>query len=352
MERETKRLFSYESVRGEPEETQHRALTAYLFGVADEANRYRVVREESRPINGMPKLIIGSKPIDGGHLIMTRVERDAIIADFPAASSWIRPFVGAQEYLNGGDRWILALQNAGPAEIRAVPPVADRVREVREYRSGKIPARGKDVIKKPGLSSLALAETPMQYHVTVTPSQPFLVIPEVSSERREYAPIGWLEPPTIPSNLVRILEHAEKHHFGILTSAMHMAWLRNIGGRLESRYRYSIGLVYNTFPWPDMDERRKARIGELAQAVLDARDAHPAATLADLYDPDLMPPDLRRAHAALDRAVDRLYRPRGFDSERERVEYLFMLYEKMVAPVEAEAREKPKRTRGKKGAAA
>ena len=147
-------------------------------------------------------------------------------------------------------------------------------------------------------------------------------------------PVGWLEPPTVPSDLVFVIRNATLADFALLTSAMHMAWLRHIGGRLESRYRYSIGLVYNTFPLPPKDSD-PSRLEPLAQAVLDARADHPGATLADLYDPDLMPPNLRRAHRALDRAVDRLYRRAGFASERERVEHLFMLYEKMRAPLES-----------------
>ena len=184
-----------------------------------------------------------------------------------------------------------------------------------------------------------LAETPTLYHVNVLPLAPFLVVPGVSSERREYVPIGWLEPPTIPSNLVQVIENATLADFALLTSAIHMAWLRHIGGRLESRYRYSIGLVYNTFPLPPQDAKL-VKLEPLAQAILDARAAHPGATLADLYDPDLMPPNLRKAHQALDRAVDRIYRPGGFASERERIEHLFMLYEKMRAPLEAGMRTK------------
>jgi len=156
------------------------------------------------------------------------------------------------------------------------------------------------------------------------------MIPSVSSERREYVPFGFSEPPTIPSNLVSVLLDATLSDFALLTSAMHMAWLRHIGGRLKSDYRYSIGLVYNTFPLPKGD---LSKLDPLAQAVLDARENHPGATLADLYDPDLMPADLRKAHAALDRAVDRLYRRSGFASDRERVEHLFRLYEAMVKPL-------------------
>ena len=248
----------------------------------------------------------------------------------------MRPYIGAREYLQGGGRWILALHDVPPNVLAGMPSVRDRIAAVRSYReaSRSAPTR-------------KLAQTPTLYHVNVIPTAHFLVVPEVSSERREYVPIGWLEPPTIPSNLVRILENATLKHFALLTSAMHMAWLRQIGGRLKSDYRYSIGLVYNTFPTPTRWASND-RLESLAQAVLDARAAYPNATLADLYDPDLMPPALRRAHQALDRAggpVDRLYRSRGFVSERERAEHLFMLYEKMRAPLGVGVRKLKRRRR-------
>jgi MmeI, target recognition domain/MmeI, C-terminal domain len=195
-----------------------------------------------------------------------------------------------------------------------------------------------------------MANNPTRFHVTVIPSSPFLVIPESSSERREYVPIGWLGPPTIPSNLVRIIADADLWDFGLITSRMHMAWLRNIGGRLKSDYRYSIGIVYNPFPWPDApDDKTRERICTLAQGVLDARTNHPDSTLADLYDPKVMPPDLRKAHRALDEAVDRLYRKEPFQSDRERVEHLFKLYENLTAPVLAAAGARP-RGRGRRRA--
>lgn len=180
-----------------------------------------------------------------------------------------------------------------------------------------------------------LAKTPLAFEVDTRPSVPFLVVPEVSSERREYVPMGWAEPPSVPTNLVHILAGATLFDFGILTSTMHMAWLRQIGGRLESRYRYSIGLVYNTFPWPEAGPVQRAKVEALAQAVLDARalDRNTNATLATLYDPDFMPPELRKAHRELDAAVDRLYNPRGFADERARVEHLFRLYERLVDPL-------------------
>ena len=328
-----KRLFSYPDINGEPEETGHTALSPYLFDASGLADPHLVVREESHPINGMAKLIIGSKPIDGGHYIFTAKERTAFLDMEPAAESFLRPYIGAREYLQGGARWILALHNAEPNALKRLPRVRERVAAVRRYREA---SKSKPTQK--------LAETPTLYHVNVLPTAPFLVIPKVSSERREYVPIGWLEPPTIPSDLVFVFQDATLADFALLTSAMHMAWLRHIGGRLESRYRYSIGLVYNTFPMPPKGVDL-SKLEPLAQAVLDARSSHPGATLADLYDPDLMPPDLRRAHQSLDRAVDRLYRAKRFSSEHDRVEYLFMLYEKMRTPLAAMMQEKPKRRR-------
>ena len=219
-----------------------------------------------------------------------------------------------------------AVHNAPPCTLNGLPRVKERIAKVREVR-----------LASDSKPTKALAATPVLYHVNVIPSAPFLVVPKVSSERREYVPIGWLEPPTIPSDLVFVLNGATKPLFGLLTSTMHMSWLRYLGGRLESRYRYSVGLVYNTFPLPPVPEADLAKLEPLAQAVLDARAAHADATLSDLYDPDIMPANLRRAHQALDRAVDRLYRKKGFASDRERVEHLLAMYEKMTAPLAAPA---------------
>ena len=333
--RAEKRLFAYPDPAGEPEESRHTALSPYLFDAAGLADPHLTVREESRPINGMRRLITGSKPIDGGLYIFNAEGRAEFLDAEPEAEEFMRPFVGAREYLQGGMRWILALHDASPAVLARLRRVRERIAAVRAYRDASRSA-----------PTLKLAETPTLYHVNVLPTAPFLVIPEVSSERREYAPIGWLQPPVIPSNLVRLLENATLADFALLTSAMHMAWLRHVGGRLKSDYRYSIGLVYNTFPTPP-GEADRSGLEPLAQAVLAARAAHPQATLADLYDPDLMPPNLRRAHRNLDRAVDRLYRPAPFASERERVEHLFALYEKMRAPLEAGMRGKKRGRRRK-----
>ena len=334
-----RRLFAYEDANGEPLESRHAVITPYLFDGGGLANPHLVVREDVRPINGMAQLLTGSQPIDDGNYIFNFEERSAFLESEPDAEPFLHPFIGAREYLQGGRRWILALHDASPAILARLPLVRERIASVRGFRQ-----------TSKRTSTLKLAETPTLWQVNVLPETPFLVLPEVSSERREYVPIGWLKPPIIPSNLVRVLEGATLPTFALLTSAMHMAWLRHIGGRLKSDYRYSIGLVYNTFPLPPgFAAADTTALEPLAQAVLDARAAFPDATLADLYDPDLMPPRLRKAHQRLDRAVDRLYRVRRFASERERVEHLFTLYEKMRAPLEAAMQTKPKRRRARRG---
>jgi hypothetical protein len=334
----TRRLYWYDDIRGEPHESSHAVITPYLLDGSALRNPHVVVEEVGRPINGLPRIVIGSKPIDGGHYIFTRSGRDEFVRAEPGAAQFLRPFIGAQEFLNGEERFILCLQEASPAALRELPLVRERVFAVKAIRlaSQSAPTR-------------ALAATPTEFHVTVIPAEPYLVIPEVSSERRDYIPIGWLEPPVVPSNLVRVLSNATLGQFALLTSAMHMSWLRHIGGRLKSDYRYSIGLVYNTFPCPAGGGAALQPLAPLAQAVLDARRAHPESTLADLYDPDLMPVALRRAHQALDLAVDRLYRRARFTSDRERAEHLLGLYEAMaVEPELGDAPALRRRGRGRR----
>ena len=322
MEPPVKRLFSYNDIHGQPTESRHPVLTPYLFDAGKIVNRHLVVEETNRWLCGAPQLVIGSKPIDEGHYIFSREARLEFLRNEPHARKFMHPFVGADEFLYGLERWILYLGEAPPEEIRSMPAVKERVVAVKRYR-----------LKSKSPSTRKLSETPARFHVTVVPKKPFLVIPEVSSEQRDYVPIAWLKPPVIPSNLVRVLPDADLWHFGVLTSSMHMAWLRQIGGRLKSDYRYSIGIVYNTFPWPEANDRQRERIRSLGQAVLDARAQFPGSTLADLYDVYAMPWQLRKAHRALDAAVDRLYRSAAFTGDRDRAEHLFGLYERLVAPL-------------------
>ncbi|MCY4280553.1 MAG: N-6 DNA methylase, partial [Acidimicrobiaceae bacterium] len=315
--RAKKRLFSYPDINGEPLESQHAAISPYLFDASDLGNPQITVREESDPINGLKKMIIGSQPIDGGHYIFDEQGREEFLKMEPGAAPLLHPFVGAREFLQGEERWILALQDVPPNVLAELSHVRKRMAAVRTYREGS---------KRK--STQNLSQMPKLYQVNTIPKESFLVIPETSSEKREYVPIGWLEPPAIPSNSLKVLADATLIDFALLTSAMHMAWLRAVGGRLKSDYRYSIGVVYNTFPVP-AEEVDVSSLEPLAQAILDSRTIYQDAMLAQLYDPDLMPPELRRAHQKLDQVVDRLYRQKKFNSEQERVEYLLRLYDKM-----------------------
>ncbi len=329
-----KRLFRYPDVKGDPEESRHAALSPYLFDAGGLSDPHRVVREENAPINGMGRLITGTQPLEDGNLTFSGEQKTLFLEQEPDAEPYFRLFPGAREFIRGDVRWILHTAEIPLQKLRSLPKVAERLKAVRKFRA-----------KSKRSTTRRLADYPSAYGVTVVPEYPFLIIPQTSSERRDYIPIGYLEPPVIPSEKLRLLPNATLTDFTLLTSAMHMAWMRTITGRLESRYMYSVGVVYNTFPVPPKDIVDPGKLEPLARAVLEARAAHPGATLADLYDPDLMPPNLRRAHQALDRAVDRLYRRTGFTSERARVEHLFRLYEKMQIPLELAMPGKSKRRR-------
>jgi hypothetical protein len=328
-----KRLFSYDDVSSDPVETRHGAISAYLTDASAFINRHVTVTDQNQPLSERRRMMNGPKSTDNGQYLFRGLEREEFLVREPAASEFMRPYIGAEEFINGKDRWILFLRDVEIPALRKMPLVLDRVQKVKEFRAGS---------QKP--ATRKLAEYPTLLEGTNIPSGNFLIVPQVSSERRDYIPLGYLSEPTIPSDKLRYVENATLWDFAVLTSRMHMAWTRTVTGRLESRYMYSVGVVYNTFPWPEADDTQTERISALAQAVLDARDAHPGATLADLYDPDIMPPNLRKAHTALDLAIDRLYRREPFTSDRERVEHLFALYEKLTADLFTQTA-KPKRGR-------
>ena len=258
-QRSEKRLFSYPDVNGQPEESRHAVLSPYLIDAGSLRDPHLTVRNAGRPLNGLNRLIIGSKPIDKGLYIFNARERAEFLAEEPDAAPFMRPFVGAREFINRQERWILALHDASPDTLRDLPKVRDLIAAVREYR-----------LASKSKPTQELAGTPTLYHVNVLPKEPFLVVPKTSSEQREYVPIGWLEPPTVPSDAVFVTERATLADFALLTSAMHMAWLRSVGGRLKSDYRYSIGLVYNTFPVPP-EGASLSSLEPLTRAVLEAR---------------------------------------------------------------------------------
>jgi hypothetical protein len=317
-EAERKTIFEYDDIRGEPHAVEAANINPYLVDAPD-----LVLNRRSNPLCDVPEIGIGNKPIDDGNYLFTKDERRAFLEKEPQAAKYFRRWMGAEEFLNGQERWCLWLGDCPPEELRQMPGAMKRVEAVRRSRlaSKSAPTR-------------KLAETPTRFHVEFMPAKPFLVIPEVSSERRTYIPLGFVKPSVLASNKLRLLPSATTFHFGVLSSAMHMAWTRYTSGRLKSDFQYSITIVYNNFPWPKVpSEKAVAAIESAARAVLDARAHHPGSTLADLYDPLTMPAALVKAHHTLDRAVDAAYGRKAFASEAERVAFLFKLYQKYAAPL-------------------
>jgi hypothetical protein len=281
-----------------------------------------VVTKRQKSISNMPEMRCGSKPSDGGNLILSLEEKNALIAKYPQAGRYIRDFIGAEEFLNGSMRWCLWLVNASPSELRAIPEIMQRVEKVREFREQSNAKPTRDA-----------AKFPSRFFYISQPNTDYLLIPEVSSERRHYIPIGIISKDVICSNKGYIIADNSLYIFGVLSSIMHMAWTRQVAGRLESRYQYSGTVVYNTFPWPQPTPAQVQAIEKAAQGIIDARALFPSSTLADLYDPLIMPPELLKAHQVLDRAVDAAYRKQTFDTERHRIEYLFGLYQQLTSPL-------------------
>jgi hypothetical protein len=324
-----KRLFSYEDIKADPVETLHGALTAYLTDGSKLSNKNIVIDERSLNLCGAKPMITGSKPLDDGHYVFEEDEYFEFIKKEPESKTMFRPYIGADEYINGWNRYVLFFDGISPEFLKKLPLTLERINNVRSWRT-----------QSKSKPTLDIANFPTRYHVNVIPTADFLCVPNVSSERREYIPIGWTKVGIIPNQKLRVILNADLYDFAVLTSRMHMAWMRAITGRMKSDYMYSVGVVYNNFPWPEADEAAKDKVRVLAQAILDARAAHEGATLADLYDPLTMPPDLRKAHQALDGAIDRLYRRETFPSDRERVEHLFGLYEKLTATLFTEVPKK------------
>lgn len=301
--------------------TEVKNISPYLVEGGDLA-----VVNRSKPLCDAPQMGIGNKPIDDGNYLFTPEEKAAFLKQEPGAREFFRRWVGSVEFINGIERWCLWLGDCPPSRLREMPRALERVERVRNFR-----------LASKSAPTQKLAATPTRFHVENFPKRTFLVVPEVSSEKRPFIPIGFVSPRILCSNLVKIIPDATPYHFGILSSLMHMAWVRQVCGRLKSDYRYSSKLVYNNFPWPEPNAKQRERVEEKARAVLAAREPHlpprGQSTLADLYDPLTMPPALLKAHTELDRAVEKCYRSEPFHSDRERVEWLFALYEKLANPL-------------------
>lgn len=272
----------------------------------------------TNPICDVPRMIKGNMPVDGGNLLLTPLEKDELLACEPKAKKWLKRLIGAEEFINGKERWCLWLADITPSELEGMPLVAARVEAVKQMR---LQSKDKGTNK--------LAEKAHLFRETYNPDN-FIVVPAVSSERREYVPMGFMGKETITTNLNLFIPDGSLFHLGVMMSAMHNQWMRVVCGRLESRYRYSATVVYNCFPWPKASDAQKQKIEALAEEVLLIREDYPDKTLAELYDPEIMPEPLREAHQALDAAVDRLYRNKPFADASDRVGHLFELYGQLI----------------------
>ena len=330
-EADTKALFDYDNDPDNPTVTAAKNISPYLVEGPD-----AVLVSRSTPLCNVPPMISGNQPLDNGNYFFTPEEKAAFERQEPMSTRYFRLWLGGEEFINGIERWCLWLGDVEPSDLRKMPLALQRVEAVKAFR----------LKSKRGLT-LKYAQTPTRFGVEVFSDGAFLAFPQVSSERRNFIPIAYLLPEIMVGEKLRLIANATVWHFGILTSTMHMAWMRRVTGRLKSDYQYSGKLVYNNYPWPDSpSDKQKAAVEAKAQAVLDARSVHASSSFADLYDPLTMPPNLAKAHAELDRAVELCYRPKPFATDRERVEFLFDLYERLASPLTAQMA--PKKGRRKK----
>ncbi|MDX1922011.1 MAG: DNA methyltransferase [Alphaproteobacteria bacterium] len=316
---EHKKIYEYETVKSEPHLITVNNLNPYLVD-----SPYIFVTNRSKPICNVPEISYGSFALDDGHFTLDQSEYDSIVKQYQSAKQFMPRFIGGKELLHNIHRYCLWLNEVSPEIIKSIPPFIEKIEQVRKWRK-----------QSKRVTTAKLANTPSVFAEIRQPNTDYIAIPTLSSENRDYIPIDLLKQDVIASNQIYVIPHATNYHFGVLTSAMHMEWIRTVCGRLESRYRYSSSIVYNNFPWPDVNEKQRAEIEAKAQAVLDARKEFPQSSLADLYDPNTMPPVLRKAHDALDKAVDKAYRAAPFKNERERVEFLFNRYLELTEPLTA-----------------
>lgn len=297
---------------GEPKIVNN--INAYLIDADD-----IFVASRKHPISNVPEIGIGNKPIDGGYYLFEKDEMDEFVRKEPKATKYFRPWYGAREFINQAPRYCLYLGNCTPKELKGMPECLKRIEAVREYR-----------LNSSSAGTRKIAETPTKFHVSNFPKGNYLVIPQVSSERRRYIPIGYMDENVLCSDKVRIMSGGSLYHFGILESNVHMAWMRAICGRLKSDYSYTVNHVYNNFPWCNPTDKQRETIEKTAQGILDARALYPDSSFADLYDPLTMPAELRKAHVANDKAVMAAY---GFSTkmtEADCVAELMKMYQELT----------------------
>ena len=310
-----KKIFEYENIKGEAHEKRVKNIGPYLVEGKD-----IVVIGRSKPICEAPKMSWGNKPVDGGWLIFSEIEKNEFVAKDPLSIIFFKPLISAKEFLHGESRWCLWLVDADPTILQERASILERIKLVKEVREKSI-----------DLGARNLATTPGLFRDRNNPDS-YILIPAHSSENRKYIPLGFFVKGNIPHNSCQIIPFGTNFHFGILSSEMHMTWVRYVCGRLKSDYRYSKDIVYSNFPWPETpSDLQKFNVESAVYKVLEARAKFPGSSLADLYDPLTMPPDLVKAHQELDKAVDLCYRPQPFINETKRIEFLFELYDKYTA---------------------
>jgi hypothetical protein len=325
---DNKRIFDYADIKGEPTERKVKNINPYLTEGND-----LIILKKIKPICNVPEMLKGSQPTDGGNLLMNDGEKEEYIRQESEGKKFIKPFISADEFLNNKRRWCFWLTEIQPKELKQLPLLLKRVEAVKEMR-----------LASSKVATIKWAQFPTLFTENRQPKTSYILIPSHSSENRKYIPLGFFTPDYIANNSCLFVANANLYLFGILTSEMHMAWVKYVCGRLKSDYRYSNTIVYNNFPFPETaTEKQKQTVETCAQAVLDTRAKYPDSSLADLYDPLTMPPDLIKAHQKLDKAVDLCYRPQRFTSELNRIEYLFELYEKLTAPLLSTSKQKARK---------
>ena len=325
FEANEKYLFDYQTITSEPLLIKAKNINPYLIN----ANNILVFNRKY-PLCNVPNMMYGNKPTDGGNFILSEEEKNTLVSKNPLVIKFIRPFISAREFLNGGKKSCLWLLDIKPNELKNIPEILERVEAVKQFRSKSIAASTRNY------SDHCL------FRQITQPKSDYILVPRTTSENRKYIPIGFFTADNIVSDTCQAIPNGDLYLFGILTSEMHMAWVKYVCGRLKSDYRYSKDIVYNNYPFPEnITDKQKQTVETCAQAVLDTRVKYPDSSLADLYDPLTMPPDLLKAHQKLDKAVDLCYRPQPFTSELNRIEYLFELYEKLTAPLLPTSKQKP-----------
>jgi len=323
---EKKTLFVYEHPKAEPTALEAGNINPYLADAPDV-----VIRKRMTPLCDVPAINYGSMMIDKPRtagddegLIITPEERDALLRECPEFAPYIRELYGGDEFISGKPRWCLWLVDVPATLLRECDRLRQRLQKVKRFRQNS-----------PREATRKLAARPYLFGEIRQPDTEYLLIPKVSSEARDYLPVGFLPPEAIASGSALVLPSATPYHFGIMQSAMHTAWLAHVGGRLESRFQYSSQIVYNNFPWPDPNAKKREAVESAARKILEVREKHFAegSSIADIYDPLFHPIDLAKAHRQLDRAVDRCYRSQRFENARNRVAFLFALYKDLTEPL-------------------